>query len=180
MTADDDRDEKLRHIEHQLVENEASTTALRQSIDGLKVPLDTLADIQQEQREIKQAAAKADAKAERLALETTERTKRSRRAAKIAGVGALLALLLVSALSLVAVLRYVNELQAEQDASRFPACVKRNAQVQVEIVREQQLAAAETAPRLRKIHQESASATQALLIDCNKLYGKQPAGHGGH
>jgi hypothetical protein len=177
---DDERDEKLRQIEHQLVENEASTTALRQSIDGLKVPLDTLAEIQREQREIKQAAERADAKADRLALESRDRSQRARRVTRLAVSAVVLAILLVNFLTLISVLRHVNALQAERDAARYPACKTRNEQTLVNVRREQQLAAVETEPALRAIHQRSASETQLLLIDCDALYGKQPAVHGGH
>lgn len=84
-------DAKLAEIEAQLARMDASTVELRRSIQGLTVPLETLADIQQEQRDIKLAAETAASKADAIEGRAIERARVVRRAL-VAGAVALLLL----------------------------------------------------------------------------------------
>lgn len=71
---------KLAEIERQLARMDESSVELRRSIEGLTVPLDALAVIQQEQRDIKLAAESAASKADAVEVRAATRARQVRRA----------------------------------------------------------------------------------------------------
>jgi hypothetical protein len=77
-------EERLRQIEHQLSEVDASNISLRESIEGIRVPLDVLADVQREQGEVRRAAEIAKNKAVAVEAATLTRAARAKRVAGVA------------------------------------------------------------------------------------------------
>lgn len=161
-------EERLRQIEHQLVEVDQSNISLRESIEAIRVPLGVIADIQQEQREIRATATKAATAAVAATVKSKARDQRTRRAMKWSAGGGLVLLLVVTFLTFTALIGYVGDLLDDSNSGRYAGCVTRNDAVRVQAGRDRRLAEIVADPAESKVYASSAADLAGLLVDCEQ------------
>lgn len=197
-------DERIEGIESRLDRLAESTTALRKSVESIQSPIQVHLQIQQERQAFEASAAKeAEARREREALAAKEkqaadeaarnRGRRFRRVILWFAFGGVTVLLLVTSLMLTMSIRYIDQLadeqraaiarqeqaearrDADQEQTRYASCLTRNAALQAQVRREQELARLgdEMGPLERATHAKSARELAKSLINCDQSYPRR-------
>jgi hypothetical protein len=160
---------RLNQIEGRIDRAGQATSDLRAAVEALHEPIALIAEIKQENQEIRRKTDDAAEKAA-LAKKTADaRASRGRTSWIVAGAVGIAVLLMVTALTFAVLLRYVHGLLEQEQAGRYRACVTRNAAVQVQVKRERILAALDgISAAERQAHADSATDLQRLLINCEQ------------
>jgi hypothetical protein len=174
-------DSEIQAIRDQLDQNANATTALRESVDGLSISTEALAEVQREQAELRRTAKAAEetaAEAKKLGDSRNLTANRRWRRFIVGTALAVAALLAVIGVAAVVVATRANshavQLNQEQDASRYPSCLTRNETTRVLIQGERTLAAIETDELVSDAHRDTANSLEGLLVNCNQYLHPEP------
>lgn len=157
---------RLAAIDAKFAALEEASRSLSADVQTLNSHLEVVNKLQTEQREISRRNEETQRHLNKVETEAVERSKRTQRVLRWVGWGMAVLIPLVSILVYWSTIAHVNDLLSQSRAERLRGCEIRNEATRAHQRREDALAAAESDPLKKRIHEESARELTRLTVDC--------------